>query len=615
MTARTPVRQAYVASARTGQRVLPQLSTEPVEGGPNKPASLSICSHVTHAHLTSPRDPRTVPAALERQMPTTGAGVAVLVPPRPLAAPPAAPTRPVGRPRRTRLRPGRLRGLVDPVVVGLVSLVVYALHGYNGNLGRDLALFTYGGEHVAKGVPPYVGVFNSVGPLADAVPGLAVWLGHLVDVGPLLAIRVLFTLLSALCCAMLCVLARDTFGSRAAGLVAPAIFLTFERFLELASDGPREKTTMVVFLLATLILAGRRRWLAAGVFTALATLTWQPVFLVALAAVAVAIVTGGRHRTGSFVRFLVGGAIPSALTVVWFVLAHALRIAWNGFFVVNVGYTKQPSAISQPGLIWSKLWGDFHVTLLVALVGLAVLLVLSARALPFVRRSAGVVSPVPHRLVSVGAGCLVGCGWTIAVINGGPDLFELLPFAALGVAGAAVLAAAHLPRGLGTAAVTTLVCAGVVVGTVESVATRDDGLLLERADISAVLGTQPPDATILSMETPQVLAIAGRDNIWRWQMFDPRMLSFLDHTQPGGLRAMAHRLEVARPTFLAIATRYDGTWQRGVVRRDYWRVGHAPGWTWYLSRTTGRDALDRARTANASVMAASTGAIEASPTA
>jgi hypothetical protein len=492
------------------------------------------------------------------------------------------------------------------VLVGLVSLGVYAMHGYNGNLGRDLALFTYGGEHVAKGVPPYVGVFNSVGPLADAVPGLAVWLGHLVDVGPLLAIRVLFTLLSALCCALLCVLARDTFGSRAAGLLAPAVFLTFERFLELASDGPREKTTMVLFLLATLILAGRRHWLAAGVFTALATLTWQPVFLVAFAAVVVAIVTTRRNRTGSLLRFLVGGMIPSALTVVWFVLAHALTIAWNGFYVVNVRYTSQPSAFSQPGLVWSKLWADFHVTLLVALAGLALMLVLSGRALPFVRRSAGVVSPVPHRLVSVGAGCLVGCAWTVAVINGGPDLFELLPFAALGIAGALVLAVAHLPRRTGTAAVAVVVCAGVVSATVESVATRDDGLLLQRADISAVLGTQPPDATIFSMEAPQVLAIAGRDNIWRWQMFDPRMLSFLAHTQPGGLRAMAHRLEAVRPTFLAIATRYDGTWQQGVVRRDYWRVGHAPGWTWYLSRTAGPDARDRARAANAAVMAAAT---------
>jgi hypothetical protein len=509
----------------------------------------------------------------------------------------------------SRSRSGRLRGLVDPVVVGLVSLVVYALHGFNGNLGHDLAVFTYGGEHVAAGVPLYAGIFNSVGPLADAVPGVAVWLGHLVEVGPVLSIRVCFTLLSALCCALLCVLARDTFGSRVAGLLAPAVFLTFERFLELASDGPREKTTMVVFLLATLILAGRRRWLAAGVFTALATLTWQPVFLVAVAAVAVGILTMRKNRPGSFLRFVVGGAIPSAFTLLWFVLAHALRVAWNGFYVVNVSYTKQPSALSQPGLVWSKLWPDYHVTLFIAVVGLVALLVISARALPFVRRSAGVVSPVPHRLVSLGTGCLVGTAWTVAVINGGPDLFELLPFAALGIAGAIVIGVAHLPRTWGTAAVALVVCTGLVGATVESIATRDNALGLLRADVSAVLGTQPRDATIFAMDAPEVLAIAQRDNLWRWQLFDPRMLTYLDHTQPGGLRGMARRLEAARPTWLAIADRTKGTWQQDVVRRDYWRVGHAPGWTWYLSRTAGTDALDRARAANASVMATATGPV------
>lgn len=505
--------------------------------------------------------------------------------------------------------PGRLRVVADPVLVGLVSFVVYALHGYNGNLGRDLALFTYGGEQVVKGVPPYVGVFNTVGPLADAVPGLAIWAGHLVGVGPLLAVRVFFTLLSALSCALLCVLARDVFGSRAAGLVAPAVFLTFERFLELASDGPREKTTMVVLMITTLILAGRRRWLAAGVCAALATLTWQPVFLVALVAAAVAVLTTGKpHRPRAFARFLVGGAIPSALAVLWFALEHALPIAWNGFFVVNAQYTQQPSAISRPALIWTKVWGDFHLTLLIALAGLLALLAMTAWALPFVRRSTGVVSSASRqRLLPVGAGCLAGTAWTIAVINGGPDLFVLLPFSALGAAGTVVLLGEHLPRRAGRAAVALVVCGGVVGATVESVATRDHTLPLLRADISAVLATQPADATILSVEAPQVLAIAQRDNLWRWQLFDPRMLAYLDHTQPGGLTGMAHRLGRERPTWLVISSQNKGTWQAAVVRRDYWRVGRAPGWTWYLSRNAGRAALERAHAASTRVMATAAG--------
>ena len=67
----------------------------------------------------------------------------------------------------------------DPALVGVVALTVYALHGYDGILDRDLGVFTYGGLRISHGGTPYVDVFNSVGPLSDAVPGLAMWLGSL----------------------------------------------------------------------------------------------------------------------------------------------------------------------------------------------------------------------------------------------------------------------------------------------------------------------------------------------------------------------------------------------------------------------------------------------------
>ncbi|WP_151084689.1 hypothetical protein [Nocardioides cynanchi] len=510
----------------------------------------------------------------------------------------------------------RLRrpAVLDPVGVGVVALVVYALHGYDALLTPDLAIFTYGGERMAHGVPPYVGVFNSVGPLADAVPGLAVWLGHLVGAGPLPSVRVVFTLLSALSCALVCVLARDTFGSRAAGLVAPAVFLTFERYLQLASDGPREKTTMVVCLLAALILAGRRRWLGAGVFTALATLTWQPSLLVAVATVVVAIVVSGAHRWAAGLRFVVGGVVTTAAFVVWFALAGSLRQAFDGFVLVNLLYTSQPSAITQPGPTWSMLWAEYHGTLVVALLGLVAMLGLAAAALPaVVRRSAGERSPGPGRVLAVGTGCLAGCLWTLAVINGGPDLFVLLPLAALGLAGLGVLLVERLPRRIGSVAVAAAVCLAVGVAGVEAVSTRNDGLLLQRADVRALLATQPAGATLLSVDAPAVPAIADVTSIWPWQLFDARMLRFLAHTQPGGLSGLAHRFAAARPTFVVTAPHYPAAWPQGVLRRDYWNVGHGPGWTWYLSRTAGRAAFQRAQAANTSAMSAFSSVVHGHP--
>ena len=497
----------------------------------------------------------------------------------------------------------RSAGSRDPVLVGLVALVVYGLHGYDGVLDRDLGVFSYGGWLVAHGTAPYVGNFNSVGPLADAVPGLAMWLGGFIGVDPILSARLFFTVLSALCCALLCVLARDTLGSRAAGFLAPAVFLTFQGFIHLASDGPREKTTMVVFLLGCLILLGRRRWALAGACAALATLSWQPVLAVTLGVlVAAALLDQQATRRRILLRFTVGGLVPSLVTVVYFLGAGALSRAIDGFIVINVRYTEQPSLLTRPRQIAFTLWSAYHWTLPLALVGLVALTVLGARAIPAARRPT--VSPTARRQVMCAAGALVGTIWTVLVVNGGPDLFVLLPFAALGVAGTVLLVLDRLPRRAAVSGAAAVVAIGVVAAGVESVATRNDDLVLQRADVEAVLATQPSDATVASLSAPQVLALSGRRNPTPYQIMSKTQQRYLEATYPGGMAGLLQTLEDAHPTFVVVGVSAHAGWAADWLRTDYRRVGGNDGWRWYLARSAGADAQFRARVAHDEVMAA-----------
>ena len=150
-------------------------------------------------HSGQRRDPRPVTSVIDRRSPANGRTMHGSRPAcrRRSAAVEDTPA-PVGRPgphrarRARRLRPARVRRGARP---------------------------RPGGVHLRRGArrarhPPYVGIFNSVGPLADAVPGLAIWLGHFVGADPILSARLFFTVLSALCCSLLCVLARDTLRSR-----------------------------------------------------------------------------------------------------------------------------------------------------------------------------------------------------------------------------------------------------------------------------------------------------------------------------------------------------------------------------------------------------------------
>jgi hypothetical protein len=350
------------------------------------------------------------------------------------------------------------------------------------------------------------------------------------------------------------------------------------------------------------VLLGRRRWAAAGACAALATLTWQPALLVAVAALVAATLLDRRSSWGRILlRFAVGGLAPTLVALGYFVGVGALGQAVDGFVVINARYTTQPSAITQPSTVWPLLWDSYRWTLPLIAVGIVATCVLAARALPFARRP--MASPVARRLVVAGAGALVGTVWTLMVVNGGPDLFVLLPFAALGIAGTLLLLVGRISRRGAVAALAALAAVAVLVAGVESVTTRDGRLVVQRADVAAVLGSQPGGATVVSIDAPEALALAGRSNPVPYQLFSATMTRYLAGTYPGGMRGFEATLRRLRPTFVVVGSDFHGSWPYRWLNRDYARVGGGASMVWYLRRSAGVAAIFRARAAHAAALA------------
>lgn len=485
---------------------------------------------------------------------------------------------------------------IDPLVpvVAAVSVVVYVLHGFQGMLTRDLGIYSYAGQQVADGVPPYVGVLNRAGPLAHVLPGVGALVARVGGLDDVVTMRVLFMLMATAAVCVAYLLGRDLFRSRAAGLVTASAMLAFHGFIQYASNGPREKTPMTLFVLGALWAVTHRRWFTAGVLTSLATLCLQTAFFSTFTAVAVGallLATGGRLR--ALARVVVGGLVPVAVLGTWFALAGSLRLAWDGFYAINRRYTVPNPLDAERELVWEDMYAAYGVSVWLLLAG-TVLLVLVSLAAAWPRARAA--EPGLVVLPALTAGLAAGLAWILQEYDAWADLFPVLPFAAVGLgAGFAVLVHGLAPRGRQVAA-GVLAGAAVVIALTYATSNRNDSLEDQRAATDAVLATLPDDATITSVEAPQPLVLTRRTNPTRYQMFRSGLQDYMDDTWPGGLDGFKRDLVADGPDLVAMGETVSRRW-RASIQPDYVYVGSAPLWDWYARASLGEDTIAELRSA------------------
>lgn len=476
----------------------------------------------------------------------------------------------------------RRPGLADPVgaLVALASLGVFAAHGFEGELTRDLGIYAYAGQTVADGEPPYVGVMNRSGPLAHLVPGVGAAAARLVGANDLLGMRVLFLVLSVLCVWVVYLVARDLYETRFAGVVAAGLLVCIPGFIFYATGGPREKTTMMLLFALALLAAVHRRWAWAGVAVALTTLTWQPAFLPLVVAVAGAALLAPRgERLRGLAAIVAGGTVTTALTAAYFAAAGAFGDFLDGFVLIHLRYTYQTGMYDDLEAQWEGLVGAFETSLNFVIAGLGLTLVLAARNLLVRRRRHDHLGRVQ---IIIGVATLVGLVWSWRVFNGWADALVLVPLAALGLAGLAAWLGELLPRTAATALVAAWVVVVAALGLDWSLNEGSRLLPKQQRESDAVFAALPADATLFSVEAPQPLVLTGRTNLTQHQMFRAGLIFYVDASWPGGLAGYAADVSAAEPTVIAIGRYARFAWVRPILGSDYTAIGTSPGWTWYV---------------------------------
>lgn len=483
----------------------------------------------------------------------------------------------------------------------VLSLVVWGARGLQAPLARDAALYLYAGQQVAGGDAPYVGVLNRAGPISHLLPALGIELGRVLDVGDVVGVKVLYLVLLAFAPALVYLLGRDVFGSRLAGAASAAALLSVQVLAVGATGGPEAKLPMMLGLVLTLLLLVRRRWLWAGVATALATLTWQPaLFSLLPAALVLALLdpTDVRSRLRSLGSYAAAGAATLGLTVAGFWVAGALDAFIEGYWTVNATHTEQTGAFERPDAVLKSLYGGLGWTVVPMLLGSVLSLGLGLTTVRTRRRE-------PRRAAHVGAlaaataATIAWCGFV--AFNRAPDGLPLYPLAALGLGGGVGVlahlvrrASSRLPRKLLVGAVVGWVVTCAVTTFSVTTGERTRWMDSQRALAEGVFRHLPEDATVFSFEAPQPLVLAHRTSISRFVLFDHGMLDYVEDTWPYGILGYVDWLIEQRPDVLFVHIRNPHAFLQPLMS-TYVKVsgaprrGGSPEWRTYV-----RDDLDPA---------------------
>src|SRR3954447_20446014 len=389
----------------------------------------------------------------------------------------------------------------------LVAALLYTQFSIQGNLSRDEAIYTYGGQQLVDGVPVYQGIFDPKPPLPTFLTAAGVAAGRAVGEDEIVTLRYEFLLFSLLTVAAVYLLALRLWRSPVAALGGAVTFIVFRGFAADALGGPGAKTPGVLLSVVALLLLVERRWFWAAFAGSLAFLDWQPLGIYAFAAVAGAFVLS-EARWRQAAKALAGAAIPLAATVIYLAIAGDLsQFVEASFTFPATGLDRVPVSLAD------RIGGILHVVnkyypqgRILFWAGLALLPVVLLRRR--VRR--------PTIVILLGT-LLVFVVLTLTDFQGYPDLFPLLPYAAIGVAG--VVALAIDARGMDAVVVALVAMAALsaltfkrYLGYIED----HPPLSLERAYADRVDRLIGPGQRLYALGDPTLLVLTKRRNPTRY---------------------------------------------------------------------------------------------------
>jgi hypothetical protein len=438
-----------------------------------------------------------------------------------------------------------------------VALVLFTRWSTDASMTRDEAIYVYAGQQLIHGVPPYASIFDPKTPGASLLTGLAAAAARLGHWDDLHSMRLLYFAFSCLTVVAVYLLGSLLWQSPLAGIAAAVVFASFKGFAVDAMTGPDAKTPGILMGVLCLALLVRGKWFSAALAGSSAFLVWQPLGIYAAVAVVSAAfipATGERRRAALWAA--AGAVIPVLLVAGYFVLAGALDKFLQATFVFPTsGISRPPETLGHRlGVIANIVSESYEVYFWVVLILLAAVVAWHLAGGRAESRTA-LRHPLVWAVVPTWLALTLFSAWDF---QGPPDLYPLLPYAALGFGGTAAVVAGRFSRPKVNRSIVAAVLCSALALTVYSAmnfgseGANETGLMGQLQTACTIDRTVGPQGTLMSLGDPRPLALTRRRSPSRFIYLGSGIGKWHVSQLPGHLSGWEREIRAANPTVIVV---------------------------------------------------------------
>lgn len=257
------------------------------------------------------------------------------------------------------------------LIVSIVGVGVLLLYNpFNQMELHDGAIYDYCAQTILRSKLPYRDVVDGKGPGSMYLSALGMLIGRFVGLRDIIAVRLLYILLTGLFLMIIFLVTNAYLRSRVTAIIASLAPLMVSSFVLLMIQGTQPKLPMMIFGMLSLLLIAKNRPFWAGFSSALSCLCWQPGLIFAGVAFLVFSHYFRSWRDLRALKTAVGATIPLLVVVLYFYSQNALADMWTWAVTFNYSVYAPITMNSDPiANIWTTISRTFETKVVFVVIG------------------------------------------------------------------------------------------------------------------------------------------------------------------------------------------------------------------------------------------------------